>query len=127
MPLFLLISLVLASSNLVHDQNKKTWFDWSQVPHYVVINFWILVDVNHTSVNPVHNAPVELPLARSFLARAPHPARSFLARAPSPLARAGPPPTPCFTRLSLPPPPKTLHKEREPMGLSQESKEVRDK
>jgi hypothetical protein len=29
----------------------------------------------------------------------------------------------CFTGLSLPPPPKTLHKEREPMGLRQRGNE----
>jgi len=44
------------------------------------------------SVNPMHNAPVELRPAR-----------------------AGPP-APCFTGLSLAPPPKTLHKERAVTG-----------
>jgi hypothetical protein len=29
----------------------------------------------------------------------------------------------CFTRLSLPPPPKTFHREREPMGLRQTGNE----
>ncbi len=33
------------------------------------------------------------------------------------------PPTPCFTGLSLLPPPKTLHREREPMGLRQRGNE----
>jgi hypothetical protein len=49
--------------------------------------------INITSVNPVHNAPVELPLARSFPARPPpSPAR---AGPPSPvLHRAFPSPTP---------------------------------
>jgi len=51
-------------------------------------------------VNLVHNAPVELP--------------------PPPLLA---PPAPCFTGLSLSPPPKTLHKEREPMGLRQRGNE----
>ncbi len=70
-----------------------------------------------TSVNLVHNAPVELPPAQSFPARAPH-----LARAPPPPPRAGPPRS-VLHGLSFPPPPKTLHREREPMGLHQRGNE----
>ncbi len=55
-------------------------------------------------MNPVHNAPVELPPARSFPARPPPP--------PPVLA----PPAFCFTGLSFPPPPKTLHRERAVTG-----------
>ncbi len=69
----------------------------------------------------MHNAPVELPLARAL-----PPARAgppLLA----PATRAGPPPALCFTGLSLPQPPKTLHKEREPMGLRQRGNDVREK
>jgi len=33
------------------------------------------------------------------------------------------PPASCFTGLSLPPPPKTLPREREPMGLRPSGKE----
>jgi len=39
--------------------------------------------------------------------------------APPPLA----PPALCFTGLSLPSPPKTFHREREPMGLRQRDNE----
>jgi hypothetical protein len=54
-----------------------------------------LSELIYTSVNSVHNAPVELPPARSFPARAPHPARSFLTHAPRPvLHQALPSPTP---------------------------------
>jgi len=42
---------------------------------------------------------------------------------PAPPPPRWPPPTLCFTGLSLPPPPKTLQKEREPMGLHQKGNE----
>jgi hypothetical protein len=62
---------------------------------------------------PGHSPPV---LAPSPPGRpsGPPPARSFPARPPLP--RPGWPPAPCFTGLSLPPPPKTLHRERAVTG-----------
>jgi hypothetical protein len=57
----------------------------------------------------VHNAPVELPLARSFLACAPHFAQSFSVRAPpSPGPSPPVPPTSSGPSSSVPPPPPPL-------------------
>jgi hypothetical protein len=66
------------------------------------VEFKIKVSVEDTSVNPVHNAPIE-PRARFFPARAPPSLNPFSLVPP----RAGPPPmTCCFTSLSPPHPPK---------------------
>jgi len=67
------------------------------------------LSIHPTSVNLVHNALVELPLARSFLTRAPHLARSFPACASprSVLPRPCWPPLPHASPVSpFPHPPK---------------------
>jgi hypothetical protein len=58
---------------------------------------------NNTSVNPVHNAPIELSPARSFFAHSLPPARFFFARGSLVLALScKPPPTPAVLPLLAP-------------------------
>jgi hypothetical protein len=119
-----IITSIVAYKNIIIYLYNKIFTIFVNYLLHILFTTYYLFYLSHTSVNPVHNAPVEFPPGRSLpapgpppagpsppLPPPPPPARSF-PTCPPPPSPVLAPPAPCFTGLSLPPPPKTFHRER---------------
>jgi hypothetical protein len=101
-----IITSIVAYKNIIIYLYNKIFTIFVNYLLHILFTTYYLFYLSHTSVNPVHNAPVEFPPGRSFLARAP-PLPGPSPPVPPPPPPPGPsPPVPPLPRPCWPPQPR---------------------